>query len=526
MTTRPVAPHTNSVAPHPNSVRLSVAMIVRDCATALAATLDCVQNLADEIIIVDTGSRDKTREYAAKRATRVLDFAWSDDFSAARNAALEYVTGDWVLWLDAGETMRPETQAALRKFVDQGAAEDTAYLLLIDMPSADADAPHEQAARMRLHPRREDLNWFGRVREQLRYDPQQGELRVEQAPGMIERGTREIDPATRRIRAERNLRLADLEQFGSGPSARIELVRAEALSQLDQPEPAAAAYRRAVGLAARGSTEALDAYYGWLTIYDQWPERRNEQLAIAAGALDQFPLDAQLLCATGNYLQAQGRYDLAARSYQAASEHGCVNIETWHLENIAEVTTNCWAVALEHLGQRERALEIVEAQAARPDASRRIIRQLLDMYIVRGQRAAALELLPRLSIAFQDRDSLRSAIRGACLAAKQQWSQAISYLEMAWKAGCRDIVCLRWYCTTLFALDSADQLHAVLLEWEQLGVHLAELQKFAGACLSAIKQPAQQQDLRVDSGHTVPTPVFAGGLVPQEAILDTTSAAW
>jgi len=84
MTTRPIAPHTASV-------RLSVAMIVRDCAEPLAATLDCVQNLADEIVIVDTGSRDKTREFASKRATRVVDFAWSDDFSAARNAALDYV---------------------------------------------------------------------------------------------------------------------------------------------------------------------------------------------------------------------------------------------------------------------------------------------------------------------------------------------------------------------------------------------------------------------------------------------------
>ncbi len=99
-------------------------MIVRDCAEDLAATLDCVQNLADEIVIVDTGSKDKNRDFASKRATRGVNFAWSDDFSAAPQQALEYVTGDWVLWLDAGETMQPETQAALRKFLDQQAAED------------------------------------------------------------------------------------------------------------------------------------------------------------------------------------------------------------------------------------------------------------------------------------------------------------------------------------------------------------------------------------------------------------------
>ncbi len=519
MTTRPVPPRAASV-------RLSVAMIVRDCAEPLAATLDCIQNLADEIVIVDTGSRDKTREYAAKRATRVVDLAWNDDFAAARNLALDYVSGDWVLWLDAGETMRQETQAALRKFIDELAQETSAYLLLIDLPGQDADAPHEQAARMRLHPRREDFNWFGRVREQLRYDPLQGELRVEQAPGIIERSVRDIEPTSRRQRAERNLRLADLEQLGMGPSARLELVRAEALSHLSKPELASEAYRRAVGFAARGSTEALEAYYGWLTIYDQWPERRNEQLAIAAAALEQFPLDAQLLCATGNYLQAAGRYDLAARSYESASKHGTVNIETWHLENIAEVTTNCWAVALENLGQRDRALEIVQAQVAQPDASLRIIRQLLDMHIVRGQRVAALELLPRLPIAIKDRDALRSAIRGACLAAKQQWPQALSYLQMAWKAGCRDIVCLRWYCTTLFALDSADELHSILIEWEQLGIHTAELQRFASVCLSAIKQTPTDKHHRIDGTHPVQAPALGGELAARAELRPSMYTAW
>lgn len=519
MTTRPVPPRAASV-------RLSVAMIVRDCAEPLAATLDCIQNLADEIVIVDTGSRDKTREYAAKRATRVVDFAWCDDFSAARNAALDYVTGDWVLWLDAGETLRPETQSALRKFIDQAANEGSAYLLLIDIPSQDAEAPHEQAARMRLHPRREDFNWFGRVREQLRYDPLRGELRVEQAPGIIERGTREIDPAIRRQRAERNLRLADLEQLGMGPSARIELVRGEAHSHLNKPELASEAFRRAVGFAARGSTEALDAYYGWLTIYDQWPDRRNEQLAIAAAALDQFPLDAQLLCATGNYLQAQGRYDLAARSYEAASKHGTVNVETWHLENIVEVTANCWAVALENLGQRERALEVVQAQAAQSDASARIIRQLLDMHIARGQRVAALDLIPRLSIAIKDRDGLRSAIRGACLAAKQQWTQALPYLQMAWKSGCRDIVCLRWYCTALFAIDSADELHSILLEWDQLGTHAAELQRFASVCLAAIKETPTEKQHRIDGTHPVQAPALGGDFVPRAELRPSVYTAW
>ena len=89
--------------------RLSVAMIVRDAEQLLRETLDSVREIADEIVVCDTQSADKTVEIAARLATRVVQCPWTDDFSAARNACLEHVTGDWVLWLDAGERLDPGT---------------------------------------------------------------------------------------------------------------------------------------------------------------------------------------------------------------------------------------------------------------------------------------------------------------------------------------------------------------------------------------------------------------------------------
>lgn len=86
-------------------VRLSLCMIVKDEERNLAKCLASVQGLVDEIILVDTGSTDATTEIATKYGAKLYDFAWCDDFAAARNESLHYATGEWILVLDADETL-------------------------------------------------------------------------------------------------------------------------------------------------------------------------------------------------------------------------------------------------------------------------------------------------------------------------------------------------------------------------------------------------------------------------------------
>jgi len=81
-------------------MKLSVAIICRDEEDVIERCLRSVQGA--EVVVVDTGSTDRTKEIASKYAT-VYDFDWCDDFSKARNAAIEKCTGDWVLILDADE---------------------------------------------------------------------------------------------------------------------------------------------------------------------------------------------------------------------------------------------------------------------------------------------------------------------------------------------------------------------------------------------------------------------------------------
>ena len=78
-------------------------MIVRDEEEVLGRCLDSVRNLVDEIIIVDTGSADRTKEVAAAYTDQIYDFVWIDDFAAARNYALEKGRMRYLLWLDADD---------------------------------------------------------------------------------------------------------------------------------------------------------------------------------------------------------------------------------------------------------------------------------------------------------------------------------------------------------------------------------------------------------------------------------------
>jgi glycosyltransferase involved in cell wall biosynthesis len=78
-------------------------MIVKDGQGTLYRCLESVKGIADEIIVCDTGSSDRTREIAREYTDQVYEIPGEDDFAAARNRSIEKATGDWVLWLDADE---------------------------------------------------------------------------------------------------------------------------------------------------------------------------------------------------------------------------------------------------------------------------------------------------------------------------------------------------------------------------------------------------------------------------------------
>ncbi len=113
----PATPATSdwpTPAPAPAEPRLSVCLIVRNEERFLTQCLQSVRDVAWQIVVVDTGSTDRTMDLARAQGGEVGTFTWGDDFSAARNAALALARGDWVLVIDADEELRSDTLPALR----------------------------------------------------------------------------------------------------------------------------------------------------------------------------------------------------------------------------------------------------------------------------------------------------------------------------------------------------------------------------------------------------------------------------
>jgi glycosyltransferase involved in cell wall biosynthesis len=96
---------------------ISACMMVRDEEELLPQCLESIQDVADEIIVVDTGSTDKTVEIAESYGARIYHHPWENDFSKHRNQAISYATSDWIFIIDADEELCPESRVQLRQTI-------------------------------------------------------------------------------------------------------------------------------------------------------------------------------------------------------------------------------------------------------------------------------------------------------------------------------------------------------------------------------------------------------------------------
>lgn len=96
-------------------ITISLCMIVRNEKDVIARCLDPMKDIADEIIMIDTGSTDGTKDICRRYTQNVFDFEWIDDFAAARNFSFSKATMDYVIWLDADDVLLDEDQTKLKQ---------------------------------------------------------------------------------------------------------------------------------------------------------------------------------------------------------------------------------------------------------------------------------------------------------------------------------------------------------------------------------------------------------------------------
>lgn len=165
-----------------DSLRLSLCMIVKDEEYFLDQCLSAAAIHVDEIIVVDTGSTDSTREIAARYTDKVFEFAWDDDFSNARNFSLAQAQGDWILVLDADEVISgPDLESMrvviassemdgyflIRRDYNNNALEGGWFSVQEDTPLSKGYRGYHKHPVCRVFRNRKDIRYRGRIHERV-----------------------------------------------------------------------------------------------------------------------------------------------------------------------------------------------------------------------------------------------------------------------------------------------------------------------------------------------------------------------
>jgi len=148
-------------------ITISLCMIVKNEEDVLARCLESVKDAVDEMIIVDTGSTDRTKEIAASLGAKVYDFEWINHFAAARNFSFKQATCDYILWLDADDVLLPED---LNRLIELKQRDDFNYdtvTMKYHLSFDENGNPTYSYRRNRLVKRSMNFEWFGPVHEYL-----------------------------------------------------------------------------------------------------------------------------------------------------------------------------------------------------------------------------------------------------------------------------------------------------------------------------------------------------------------------
>ncbi|MFQ5828091.1 MAG: tetratricopeptide repeat protein [Candidatus Methylomirabilia bacterium] len=224
---------------------LSLCMIVKNEEAALPRCLDSAARWVDEIVVVDTGSTDRTPEIARSYNAKVVHYTWRNDFAAARNESLRHATSDWILVIDADEALAEGSGPRLRELIQN--PEVVAYYVKIVCPRGD------DGGLVRL-------NWFPRffrnfpgvafegvIHEQVIWSLN-GRGRLDYSDIVVEHGGYTLTPDELKVKGERNLGLlaAQLKDDPTYSPGWFQI--AETYMLLGRVDEAIDAYRRALRL--------------------------------------------------------------------------------------------------------------------------------------------------------------------------------------------------------------------------------------------------------------------------------------
>ena len=345
---------------------LSLCMIVKDEEEMLPRCLAAVRDAVDELVIVDTGSKDRTREIALEFGAKLIDFEWTGSFSDARNVSFDAATGDWLMFLDADEVLVEGDGERLRALTGQTWRE-AHYLLETNHTGTLEDGTAVTHNALRVFRNRPGLRFEGRIHEQI----------AQHLPAFLPERLAVSD-----VRIDHYGYLGAVRDAKEKSRRNIELLERQVAEGLDSPF---LAFNLGSEYAAAGdAVAALDKFESaWLRVRDDQHIATYGFVPSLAGRL------VRALRVTGHLAEARTRGDEVLRLFPGFTD---VLLE----QAIAAATMGDHATAIAEL---ERCLEWGDApstySATKGSGTYLAMASLADVKRTTGDLDGAEELLRR-----------------------------------------------------------------------------------------------------------------------------------
>jgi tetratricopeptide (TPR) repeat protein len=342
------------------AVGLSLCMIVRDNARTIEACLESIRPWVDEMVVVDTGSKDDTSARARRLGARVFHFPWCDDFSAARNESLRHARGRWVFWMDSDDTIDGANGRQLRELAGRSAdASLMGYVMQVHCPARDGDDEGDFTAvdHVKLFRNLPQLRFEGRIHEQILGAIHRAGGEVAQTDVFVVHSGYDHSPEGQKRKLERDLRLLHLE-LQERPDHPFTLFN------LGMTYADCGRFLEAVEFLKRSRTHSgprdshLRKVYALLVHCHAQAGQAEAAWEACRAGLALFPKDAELLFRKGLLLQQSGRLEEAVRAYRhlLETDEGChFKSVVWGLRGFKG--RHNLALAYQELGDWDRAEE-------------------------------------------------------------------------------------------------------------------------------------------------------------------------
>ncbi|WP_162669890.1 glycosyltransferase [Gemmata massiliana] len=272
--------------------RVSLCMIVKNEERNLPDCLASVRDLVEEVVVIDTGSTDRTREVESTFGARVFEFPWRDDFAAARNESVRRATGEWVFWMDADDRLDEPAREELKRLF-AGLSEPAAYVMKCRCIASRAGGSETLVDHVRLFPNDPQLQWSYRVHEQILPSIRARGLPVHWADVTI-RHVGYTNAALRQQKLDRDLRLLRLEDAERPDDPFTLFNLGSVYAELEQPAVALPLLRRSLVRSAPQDS-IVRKLYALIVESERALGRPGEAQATCAAGLEVCPGDAELL---------------------------------------------------------------------------------------------------------------------------------------------------------------------------------------------------------------------------------------